>query len=325
MKTKANIFWRACRDKNKHLRDRTKSACAIHTSVFQGEWHYTEVPFSLQDILRSVTLVPIVSACWWLLLTPTTAANPLCSDLLLNSVPWQTQQLFEKGRALNLLQLPRGDLKKAEKMQQPYPSPGYRSRGEADFSCRQEEPNLRAGQPWHWENWAFNVCSTCWLQLLMTVLPHLFCIFGTGLTPLCFYLLENWFWKSVITLKLILLGRTYVLFAVLLHICAHISAGKGSDHVAKAEMWEELLEQSKRWMSCYVKHILTKDIFTLNPISPHSQTDPVIVCVHSKAKDALQSYSFRIVCPWPRSIGISRTGKHPAQTLHFFCYLSCNE
>lgn len=74
------------------------------------------------------------------------------------------------------------------------------------------------------------------------------------------------------------------MFTVPLHICACVSAGKGGDRVAKAEMCAELSEQNKRWMPCYVKRILTKDIFTLNPISPHFQMNSVIVCVHSNSK-----------------------------------------
>lgn len=74
------------------------------------------------------------------------------------------------------------------------------------------------------------------------------------------------------------------MFTVLLHTCACISAGKGGGRAAKAEMCAELLEQNKRWMSCYVKHILTKDISTLNSISPHFQMSSVIVCVHSNSK-----------------------------------------
>lgn len=132
LKTKANIFRHPCKDKNKQLRDRTRSVCAIHTSVFQGEWHYREVPFSLQDVLRCVTLVPIVPAWWWLLLTHTTAADPLCSYMLLNSVPGTDW-------SLNLLQLPPGDLKGAKKMQQPEPCPWSRSMGKAPLRV----PNLR--------------------------------------------------------------------------------------------------------------------------------------------------------------------------------------
>lgn len=45
-------------------------------------------------------------------------------------------------------------------------------------------------------------------------------------------------------------------------------------------------------MTSYVKDILTKDIFTLNPISHHLQTNSVIVCVHSNSKGCFTQLQF---------------------------------
>lgn len=41
-----------------------------------------------------------------------------------------------------------------------------------------------------------------------------------------------------------------------------------------------------------VKYILTKDIFTLNPISHHFQLNSVIVCVHSNSKGCSTQLQF---------------------------------
>lgn len=120
--------------------------------------------------------------------------------------------------------------------------------------------------------------------LAAAVLTPLPCLFDTGLLLSWFYLLEKFILEECYNTEINAYWGRHFLVTVLLHICAYISAGQGSDHAAKAEMWAELLEQNKGWMSCYVKHILTKDFFTLNPISPHFQMNSVIVCVHSNSK-----------------------------------------
>lgn len=135
-----------------------------------------------------------------------------------------------------------------------------------------EMPKLRAG---HWDTWGTSGCS-CPHTLTLSIWHRASSLVVLSARKFileeCYNTEINAYW-----------GRHF-LVTVLLHICAYISAGQGSDHAAKAEMWAELLEQNKGWMSCYVKHILTKDFFTLNPISPHFQMNSVIVCVHSNSK-----------------------------------------
>lgn len=67
---------------------------------------------------------------------------------------------------------------------------------------------------------------------------------------------------------------------------------KGSDHVAKAKIYAELFQQNRKWTPHYVSYILTKDIFTLNPISHYFQLDSVIVCIHSNSKGCFTQLQF---------------------------------
>lgn len=96
-------------------------------------------------------------------------------------------------------------------MQQLEPCPWSRSMGEAG-GC----PTSELGSPATERTGALSVCSTFWLQPLLTVLTHLFCAFGTGVILLYFYPPESWFWKSATPLKLMLIKED----ALFIHCCA---------------------------------------------------------------------------------------------------------